>query len=52
MKLEPRLSMSFNIKGVLLLVHDAPDQAIIAFSQANSLEKTVDSYIGPKLFTS
>lgn len=38
--------MSFNIKGILFLVRDSPDQAIISFSQANSLEKNVDSYTG------
>lgn len=38
--------MSFNIKGILHLVRDSPEQAAISFSQGNSLEKNVDSYTG------
>lgn len=40
------MSMSFNIKGILHLVRESPEQAAISFSQANSLEKNVDSYTG------
>ena len=40
------MSMSFNIKGILHLIRESPEQAAISFSQANSLEKNVDSYTG------
>ena len=40
------MPMAFNIKGILHLVRESPEQAAISFSQANSLEKNVDSYTG------
>jgi hypothetical protein len=45
-KVEARSWFSFFVKGKLFLSRDLPEQASIAFSQSNSVEKTVDAFIG------
>eukprot|EP01038_Epipyxis_sp_PR26KG_P011855 gene11855-15861_t len=45
-QIEPRCSAIFKLKGRILFAHDNFEQALIAYSQANSLDKDMASYIG------
>lgn len=46
LQVNPKCITALNIKGVYYLTRDKPEQSAIAFSQANSIEKNVESYNG------
>jgi hypothetical protein len=45
-QLDPRHALAFRMKGSLLLALDRPEQAVVAFFQANSFERDIASFAG------
>lgn len=45
-KINPRCYIAFNTKGRIYMRRDKPEQASIAYSQANSIKKNVESLAG------
>jgi hypothetical protein len=43
---DSRYAPGFRLKGQFLLANGHPEQAVIAFFQANSLEKDISSFTG------
>lgn len=47
-KIDPMFSETFTFKGQIFTAQEAHDQALIAFSQANRIEKDMASFTGEK----
>ena len=45
-KIDPTFAETFRFKGIVLSAQELHDQALIAFSQANRIEKDMASYNG------
>lgn len=52
MKINPIFAESFRFKGQVFTAQEAHDQALIAFSQANRIEKDMVSFSGLPLMYS
>ena len=48
-KVNTRSTAAFNAKGNLFMQKNKPEQASIAFSQANNIKKNIDSFAGEQL---
>lgn len=52
MKIDPTFAETFRFKGIVLSAQELHDQALIAFSQANRIEKDMASYNGEYFYHS